>query len=456
LAVAFADVVDWKLEGRWWTAVGCGYTRKYRVHSAQVSKNINNTTPQNTMKKYHRPRRVLHHLRNWLGKPFGRISSLFFSSWSSASAKLKTPSTKMPPFHSMSDDGITSAKRNQGPTQRRGGRGTTPSTVAMTESSAAELEKTPLINPHRCTSSKKSRRRPRAMEEHHSYEDVNDSAYQQFLEFLNSSSEPSLPPPQNSDEVITSTEEEGREGSVGFVADLVELHEELIKAHEVRGCRHEISTKKENTNMIERYVAAAVDEFEITLDEGDEDASLSIPELTDLQETDILQFTEKDTCGKDVDSAMAWCALAVVLGSHAPSCVTKNTSGKIKGKEPLWEINTTIGEDMPDLHSDDGSFLPVVSPTSEGAPDLNDISFDGSEDDEDSLFNVPDVDDAQEFIYEELYQKTSVEDAANSTLAWSALALLLGAPPPASVTRKTRNISRFSDDASNEVIPILH
>jgi len=357
----------------------------------------------------------------------------------------------------MNDGGSMPVKRkNNEPKQRRDGRGATSTTVVIKTSlptSATELEEIPLIDPHRRTSSNATR----ATEEHSSWtsEDDNDD-YQQFLELLNSSSDPSLPP-QNSDEAITSTDMEGREGSGGFVADMVELHEQLIQANEVRGCRQGVSTKKESTSTSESHdVVDAVNEFESWLDEG-----VFIPDFAEWEETDTLQCTDEETSGKDVDSAMAWCALAAVLGGRAPSCVAKNAGGKMKEKEQLWEMDTdfSIGEDIPDFPFDDESVLPVVSPTSEGAPDLNDTSFDTSfdesEEDEDSLFIVPDVEGAQEFMCEELYQKTSVKDAADSTLAWSALALLLGAPPPASVTRKTRNVSRVSDDASNDEIPTL-
>ena len=371
------------------------------------------------MNNHRRPRGVLHCLRNGFGKPIVR-----FSSWSSAMMKT-------------SDSGSMSPKRNKkyAPQQRKGVRGAA-STAAAADilASDAELE-TPLSDPHRCTS--------------HSYQDDDDGAYQQFLGFLNS---PTIivPPLLKSENATTSTDDEGQ----------------LVMAAELRGCYHEVSTEEENKHIIESYVVA-VDAFEQTMDENEEDASIcsvpslsSIPTIAELEETDALQ--ETDTSVKDdVDSAMAWCALVAVLGGcPAPSSVPKKAGcdKKMKEKEQLW-----VMDDIPDLHFDDGiSFLPVVSPTSEGAPAGAGISFDEfeSDDEEDSsLFIVPDVedDDGQDFFCQELYNKTSVKKAAESTLAWSALALLLGAPPPAAVaTRRTKNVWRVSDENSNEVIPILH
>lgn len=260
-----------------------------------------------------------------------------------------------------------------------------------------------------------------------SYVDDDDIGYQRFLEFLNSPSGPT--PLQN---------------LCGASTSRTEGQEPIIE----QSCRQGqgSSTKEETSNAIDQHLCRG---------EEDEDASLSISNfVVELEEADSLPCTEKDaSSSKDVDSAMAWCALAAVLGCQAPSSVSKQAGGKIKQKEQLWEMDTA-SEDIPDLPFDDGSFFSVDPSTSEDAPDLNEISFDES-DDEDSLFIVPDLDEVQEFKCEDICHKTSVKEAADSTLTWTALALLLGAPP-ASVSKRSRKVWRGSDEGSSELIPTLH
>mmetsp|Transcript_24636 Transcript_24636/g.37340 ORF Transcript_24636/g.37340 Transcript_24636/m.37340 type:complete len:384 (+) Transcript_24636:134-1285(+) len=380
---------------------------------------------------------VFRSLRNRLSELIGLVTRFGCPSASNSSKKTSSASSSMPPFdHSDSmKDGGDSLKYV--PQQPRSGRGASSATASTIKASLASAEMVPpLKDAHRRTSSK-SRRRARATKEHHSSpnEHKDDIGYQQFLDFLNSPSE--SPPPQNLGGAITSTEG----------------HDQLI---EERGCQLEVPTKEENSNANESCVVDSVDKFGQALDHGEEeDTLLSISNFAELEETDALPCAEKDTSSKDIDSAMAWCALTAVLGCQAPSSVIKQAGGKMKQKVQLWGIDS-VSEDIPDLPFDDRSFSSVDSSLSEGAPDLNEISFDESDDDEDSLFIVPDVEDAQDFIYEDEYKKTSVKEAADSTLSWSALALLLGAPAPASVTKKTKNVWKVSDEGSSEVIPVLH
>lgn len=378
---------------------------------------------------------VFRSLRNRLSELIGLVTRFGCSS-ASNSTKTSPASSSMPPFDdsdSMKDGGDS---LKYVPQQPRSGRGASSATASTIKASLASAEMVPPLTDVNRRTSSKSLRRARAMKEHHSSAHKDDIGYQQFLDFLNSPSE--SPPPQNLGGAITSTEG----------------HDQLII--EQRGCQHEVPTKEENSNANESCVVDSVDKFGQALDHGEEDDTvLSISNFAELEETDALPCAEQDTSSKDVDSAMAWCALTAVLGCQAPSSVTKQAGGKMKQKVQLWGIDS-VSEDIPDLPFDDRSFSSVDSSLSEGAPDLNEISFDESDDDEDSLFIVPDVEDAHDFICEDEYKKTSVKEAADSTLSWSALALLLGAPAPASVTKKTRNVWKVSDEGSSEVIPILH
>ena len=109
-------------------------------------------------------------------------------------------------------------------------------------------------------------------------------------------------------------------------------------------------------------------------------------------------------------------------------------------------MGTTYCDDIPDLTFEE-------SLASEESPDLNETSFEESDDDEDGFFNVPDVEDAQDYlIYEDFDKKTTIKEAADSTLTWSALALLLGAPAPSSVTKKAKKVDT---NVSSEMSPIL-
>ncbi len=342
-----------------------------------------------------------------------------------ASERKKRSAFMSMPTESMKDDGGANLKYV--PKQLRCDRAATSTAASTTittvkaSSVTAEVVK-PLADTHRRTSSKwrrhwsKSRRRTRAIEEHQSCpSNDDDTGYQRFLDFLN---KPSGSPPQDNLGGGTAASNEG--------------HEQVFI--EQRG----LSTKEENSNANEHL-----------------SLSLSISNLSELGETDSLFCAEQGTSTKDVDSAMAWCALAAVLGCQAPSSVTKQAGGKMKQKDNLWETDTG-SENMPDLPFDQESCVSVASSLSlrEDAPDLNEISFDESDyDDGDSLFIVPDIEEAQDLTCEDMYKKTSVKEAADSTLSWSALAFLLGAPAPASVVKKSRKVVRVSDESSSELIP---
>ena len=303
------------------------------------------------------------------------------------------------------------------------GRGSSPATASSIKIKTSLASGEP--NAHR-TSRKSPQHRRRATEEHvcpsppsTCVDDV-DISYQRFLDFLKTPS--GSTPLQNLCGPSTNSTE-------GQEQPIIE-----------QSCRQGqgVSTKEENSNAIEHLYR-----------EEEDAASLSICNFAELEETASLPCLENDalSSSKDVDSAMAWCALAAVLGCKAPSSV--QAGGKIKQKEQLWEIDDTPSEDIPDLPFDDGSFFSENHSASKSAPDLNEISFDESDDDEDSLFIVPDLDGVQ-------YHKTDVKKAADSTLTWSALALLLGAPAPASVLKRSRKVSRVSDEGSSELVPSLH
>lgn len=366
-----------------------------------------------------RHRSVLSRLRNG---PIGLVTR-FGCRAASNSVETSCATSLSPLFDSNNVENV--------PKQPRCGRESS-STTASTIKTSLAVEP----NASRRTSSK-SPRRTRATEEHtcpsplSSHVDDDDIGYQRFLDFLSTPS--GSPPLQN---------------LCGASTNSTEGQPIIIE----QSCRHGegVSTKEENSNAIDQHL----DRFE----EEEEDAFLlSISNFVELEEIDTVPCTEKDaSSSKDVDSAIAWCALAAVLGCKAPSSVPTQAGGKIKQKEQLWEMDAA-SEGIPDLPFDDGSFFSVDPSTREGAPDLNEISFDESDDDddEDSLFIVPDLDEVQEFKCGEVCHKASVKEAADSTLTWSALALLLGAPAPASVLKRSRKVWRVNDEGSSELIPTL-
>ena len=315
------------------------------------------------------------------------------------------------------------------PSRGRGSSSATASAIKIKTSLASSEP-----NAHR-TSRESPRPRRKATEEHtcpsppSACVDDDDIGYQRFLDFLKTPS--GSTPLQN---------------LCGPSTNSTEGQEQPIEQSCPQG--EGVSREEENSNAIEHLCRG---------EEEEDAASLSIYNFVELEETDSLPCAEKDalSSSKDVDSAMAWCALAAVLGCKAPSSVTMQVEGKIKQKKQLWEMEDTPCEDIPDLPFDDGSFFSVDPSTSE-APDLNEISFDESDDDEDSLFIVPDLDEVQDFSVEDTYHKKNVKEAADSTLTWSALALLLGAPAPASILKRSRKVSRVSDESASELVPSLH
>lgn len=269
-----------------------------------------------------------------------------------------------------------------------------------------------------------------------------DTGYKLFLDFLKS---PSGTSPQNfiEGQGDASTAKPKSNDIASCVRDLVDKFDQSVNEEEEE-VTLSISLSIPNLAELDETGTSSQDDNaneEVTLS-----ISLSIPNLAELDKTDTLCCAENDTSGQDVDNALAWCALSAVLGCKAPSSVTRSASNKTKQKDNPWIMGTTCCDDIPDLTFEE-------SLASEEFPDLNDTSFEESDNDEDGFFNVPDVEDAQDYlIYEDFDKKTTIKEAADSTLTWSALALLLGAPAPSSVTKKAKKVDT---NVSSEMSPIL-
>ena len=148
--------------------------------------------------------------------------------------------------------------------------------------------------------------------------------------------------------------------------------------------------------------------------------SLSIPDLSE----DIIAIEQTPQKNEDAtDSTIAWGALAMLLGSPAPSCIATNRKHKTESKN-LWaedaldENDELISlEPSPDhdKHSDESS-LPSLSPHNGlvEEPLFSDVELDFSD-------STPPNND---------------KDAANSAIVWTALTALLSSPAPSCVLRR--------------------
>jgi hypothetical protein len=146
--------------------------------------------------------------------------------------------------------------------------------------------------------------------------------------------------------------------------------------------------------------------------------SLSIPDmLEDCAMPALTPHKSEDA----TDAAIAWGALAIFLGSPAPSCVRQTHKAAAKN---LWADDTI--DEMDELISldaseNDGPIDECSIPDLSNHVDLNDdLSFSGLECDGEDSYALPKDD----------------EDATNAAIMWTALSALLSSPAPSCVRKK--------------------
>mmetsp|Transcript_57599 Transcript_57599/g.122187 ORF Transcript_57599/g.122187 Transcript_57599/m.122187 type:complete len:827 (+) Transcript_57599:420-2900(+) len=165
---------------------------------------------------------------------------------------------------------------------------------------------------------------------------------------------------------------------------------------------------------------------------GDESDSHSIPSIdsNDVEEGNLCFNDIIDTKVADreaADSAIAWGALGMILGLPAPQSVSKMKSkiSRVAVKN-CWVDIGTIGDDGLDI-------IPSIDLPEDG------VDFTPSSQAEDSQdeISLPDVDESPNVLdYSQTHHGATNKEVADSTVAWSALAALLGTPAPPFVVGK--------------------
>jgi hypothetical protein len=200
-----------------------------------------------------------------------------------------------------------------------------------------------------------------------------------------------------------------------------------------------------------------------------EDNIIPDPDCLELDETttslNVVVPSETDANrNRDVDTTLSFCVLGAILGSPAPSCVKKH--GRKTASSIFWDLEDGIDDDIPDLR-DDNSSSEDTNPSNEKESGLNDIfttaslsdcdeSHGASVNNEEELIDVdtvPDIDIVDETCDYDCcpaFDETSIKKAADSALAWSALALILHSPAPAAVTKLGSScIPKHSDEPAS-------
>lgn len=230
--------------------------------------------------------------------------------------------------------------------------------------------------------------------------------------------------------------------------------------------------------------------------EPSDDEEDSIPDVFVLDQTATsLNIAEQTNMkNKDVDSALAWSALSLLLGSPAPASVTRKSNRKEGAK--LWDLDAgAASDDIPDLPSsasedelecvvpsqqlqsqaqeaeeegilyipdvlrvssflkakeaspriDQNGTFTTASLTSSDDPSLSRSMFDfeptsaldiPGDEDEDSIPDIFMLDQTATSL--NVAEETNMKDEdVDSALAWSALGFFLGSPALASVTKKS-------------------
>ena len=181
----------------------------------------------------------------------------------------------------------------------------------------------------------------------------------------------------------------------------------------------------------------------------------SIPNVFEVNDIAVLEVpAQKKSIDKDLESALAWSALGLILGSPAPAVSRKN---KRKEGAKLWGVDDG---DIPDLSDEEGVIdTPDVHRVNSSLAAKQDcleldqsdtlttlslssvdtsISISMDEDDAETSSILGSPNDNEERSMNETSsslnvttRKTKKNEDAEFALAWNSLAFLLGSPVPA-------------------------
>ena len=226
--------------------------------------------------------------------------------------------------------------------------------------------------------------------------------------------------------------------------------------------------------------AEANDSQDVEAEAAAAEAEDIIPDFSELDETttslNVVVPSQTDANNdRDLDTALSFCVLSAILGSPAPSCVKKHGSGSKIANPIFWDLEDDIEDNIPDLHFDNSSYEGTDPPHKEGSG-LNDAFTTASLSDDESVGApgnneeelidleamdiVPDIDIVNESCeyHCSAFDEPSIKKAADSALAWSALALILHSPAPAAVTNFGSSPKNLDDsslaDLENELFTI--
>jgi len=216
-------------------------------------------------------------------------------------------------------------------------------------------------------------------------------------------------------------------------------------------------------------------------------------DLNELQQGDETteEFAKTEQVGakqESADSVLAWGGLGMLLGSPAPISVSRKMKKmRVEDAQQLWddgesndampsiypdEANDTMSssggsstaqqwcteQDALSDDDDDTHSIPCLSKIS-SVPCLSRISsVSGSTDDDNDECSSSSLNPSIESYDDLLSSPKRESDAADSVLAWSALAAFMGSPAHQAVSPKKKKEVKFlwgPEDSENECMPAL-
>jgi len=199
---------------------------------------------------------------------------------------------------------------------------------------------------------------------------------------------------------------------------------------------------------------------------GHDDVSDSnqIPNMNDESLVPQVQIDTPSTSDA-ADSTLAWTVFSAILSSPAPKALLDN---KKRVPVNLWQDDCRgyKGDDLDDIISlpqDHNDFVDECESLDEcteqdlvNAPDncsIPSVSWEADEDED----TIPNIDNVTEVSTPSLATPTKSKEAADSTLAWTLLGAVLGAPAPCITKKKTKkehvNLWKDDDEESSGILP---
>jgi len=202
---------------------------------------------------------------------------------------------------------------------------------------------------------------------------------------------------------------------------------------------------------------------------GHDDVSDSnqIPNMNDESLVPQVQIDTPSTSDA-ADSTLAWTVFSAILSSPAPKALLDN---KKRVPVNLWQDDCRghKGDDLDDIISlpqDHNDFVDECESLDEcteqdlvDAPDncsIPSVSWEADEDED----TIPNIDNVTEVSTPSLATPTKSKEAADSTLAWTLLGAVLGAPAPCITKKKTKkeHVNLWKDDGeeSSGILPDIY